>query len=61
MKADIATELNYLWKVKAVGGSYMDPATQVLQDSPAGEIFIITILTEDHDIEGMWENGRMSL
>jgi hypothetical protein len=61
MQADIATELNYLWKVNTVGGSYMDPAAEVLQDSPSGELLVITILTDDHDIRGMWEGGKFSL
>jgi hypothetical protein len=62
MNANVATELNYLWKVKAVGGAYMDPAVEVLRkDSPSGEILVLTILTEDRNIKSMWVDGTLSL
>jgi hypothetical protein len=62
MNANVATELNYLWKVKTIGGSYMDPAVEALStDSPSGEILAFTILTEDKNIRSMWDAGTLSL
>ena len=61
MSANVATELNYLWKVKAVGGAYMDPAGEVLKTNPSGEILVVTILTEDKNIGSMWQDGSVSL
>jgi len=61
MNANIATELNYLWKVKAIGGSYMNPEVEVLRDSLTGEALVLTILTDDRNIRTMWEEGTISL
>lgn len=62
MNANVATELNYLWKVKAVGGAYMDPAVEVLKTNfPSGQILVVTILTDDKNIRSMWQDGSISL
>ncbi len=61
MYADVATELNYMWKINIVGDSYVKPSRLVLKDSPSGPIPLFTILTDNHKITTLWEDGTISL
>ena len=61
MSANVATELNYLWKVKMVGQPYMDAENRALRESRAGDVLVFTTFTTDQWITDMWEDGRLSL
>ena len=61
MRANVATELNYLWKVKMVGQPYMDPQTRALRESRTGEVLVFTTFTTDQRIKDMWRDGQLSL
>jgi hypothetical protein len=60
LKAYVLTDLNYLWKVKAVGDAYLKEM-DISKDSPAGMHLVITTYTDDTRINGMWEDGMLCL
>lgn len=60
MRLNAVTELNYLWKVKAVGDPYVKPEVEP-SDSPPGMHLVITTYTDATRIVDLWEAGMMCL